>query len=498
MDKSNLHKLQAREIAERVNSRDLKPFDVAETFARRTQNLVSSLNSHIDWDYDAVMRDVEKQCDYIEAAIAVNKPLPLAGVPIAVKDNIAQKSKRLTCGSRILDQFISPYSATVIKKLEQAGAFLMGRTNMDEFAMGSSSENSAFGPALNPWNTSCVTGGSSGGSASAVAASMAPLSIGSDTGGSIRQPASFCGIAGLKPTYGRVSRFGLVSYASSFDQIGPFGKSCEDVALLYDVIAGFDPLDSTSFNGHANSAFEAIENVKGRDLSGWRIGVLQIDRQYAIDEAVDRSLKETVTAFEQLGAEIIPVSLPILSYATAAYYVMATAEASSNLARYDGIRFGYRASKPGISLADLYRNSRSEGFGKEVKQRIMLGTFALSSGYYDDYYLQALKYRQLLTNELNQLFNDIDVLVSPTAPSGAYALGAMGSDSVSIYQSDIFTVPANLTGCPAISLPFGLDERKLPIGIQMTSARYQEDKLLQCGYLFEQAIQWMDKYELRI
>lgn len=498
MDLKNPYKLQANEIARRVNAGEWRSEEIAEKYARRTQNLESSLNTHIGWDYDSAIRDAEKQCDYIEAAKAAKKFLPLAGVPITVKDNIAHKGKPLTCGSRILETYISPYSSTVLGKLQKAGAFLMGRTNMDEFAMGSSNENSAFGPVLNPWNTAYVTGGSSGGAAASVAASMAPLAIGSDTGGSVRQPASFCGVVGLKPTYGCVSRFGLASYASSFDQIGPLAKSCEDAALIFDSLSGHDPMDATSYKGSLASTVDAIAEIKGKNLSGWRIGVLREITKNECSESVSDVFSESVSILQSLGAEIVSVSLPILSYATAAYYLIATAEASSNLSRYDGVRFGRRTNEKGANLRQLYSKSRSEGFGKEVMQRIMLGTFALSSGYYDDYYLQAMKYRQLLTNKMNELFTSLDLLVLPTAPSTAFPIGSKSTDPIAMYESDIYTVPANLTGCPALSLPAGQSFDNLPIGIQLMSARYRESKLLQAGYLLEQAIRWMDKHELRI
>jgi len=398
---------------------------------------------------------------------------PLDGIPIAIKDNLVRAGEVTTCASRILEDFVSPYSAGVVERLDAAGAIVVGRTNMDEFAMGSSSEHSIFGAVRNPWDSTRTPGGSSGGSAVAVAAGIVPVSIGSDTGGSIRQPASFCGVVGLKPTYGRVSRWGLVAYASSLDQIGAFGRSAADVATVLEVIAGHDPRDSTSLPEPSPPCVEALE----ADLSGRVVG---LPREYFVEDGmapeVRTAVRAAVAELEAAGAKILEVSLPHSEFAVAAYYLIATAEASSNLARYDGVRYGHRAS--GVSdLSDLYDRSRSEGFGDEVKRRIVLGTYVLSAGYYDAYYRKAQQVRTLLRRDFERAFSSCDVIATPTAPELPFRLGERAADPLRMYLGDVYTVSANLAGLPGVSIPCGLADG-VPVGLQLLAAPLEEAKLL--------------------
>jgi aspartyl-tRNA(Asn)/glutamyl-tRNA(Gln) amidotransferase subunit A len=498
MQQRDPFELTATEISQRVRSGDWLASEVADFYIRRIENLQPTLNTHIHWDQDRARSSVESQLDYLAAAQKAKVSLPLAGVPIAVKDNILVKGEPATCASKILTHFQAPYDATVIAKLRQAGAIVLGKTNLDEFAMGSSNENSAYGPVYNPWNTRCVPGGSSGGSAAATAAAMTPLALGSDTGGSIRQPASFCGVVGLKPTYGRVSRYGLVAFASSFDQIGPFGRTVEDTALLYDAISGHDEHDATCLRASAVSAIEAIKAMKGRDLKGMTIGVIDdFVHSPDLDPDVSQAMQTALQDLEHMGATLQSVSLPSAEFGVAAYYIIATAEASSNLSRFDGVRYGYRSQSSGPSLKDMYVSSRSEGFGQEVKQRIMLGTFALSSGYYDAYYAKAGKVRRLLAHEMDQALAGVDLLLSPTAPSGAFEIGAKAQDPLAMYLSDVFTIHANLGGYPAISIPCGFDRNGLPVGLQLIAPRQREDLLFQGSYVYEQAKRWNDEFKPR-
>lgn len=406
---------------------------------------------------------------------------PLDGIPVAVKDNICVEGSPTTCASRILENFIAPYDATVIAKLRAAGAVLFGRANMDEFAMGSSTENSAFQNARNPWDDARVPGGSSGGSAVAVAAGITPLALGSDTGGSIRQPAAFCGVVGMKPTYGRVSRYGLVAYASSLDQIGPFARSVDDAALLLSAISGGDSRDSTSRpEEKGDSVAAAIASLKDADWKQLRVGVMLPDdaaSRKVYDPAVLAQTEAAVDFLKSKGATIVPVRSKLEKYLIPIYYILATAEASSNLSRYDGVRYGVRADEP-KDLMDLYVRSRSQGFGDEVKRRILLGTFVLSSGYYDAYYKSAQKARRLIQKEYAGFFEKVDVILSPTSPSTAFKLGDRTGDPLAMYQSDILTIAANLTGTPAISIAGGMDEQGLPVGLQLVAAQQQENQLL--------------------
>jgi aspartyl-tRNA(Asn)/glutamyl-tRNA(Gln) amidotransferase subunit A len=408
---------------------------------------------------------------------------PLAGVPIAVKDVFATKDVRTTAGSKILANFISPYDATVVTRLEEAGAVILGKTNCDEFAMGSSNENSGFYPVHNPRDHSRVPGGSSGGSAAVVAAGTAVASIGSDTGGSIRQPAAFCGVVGLKPTYGRVSRYGLIAFASSLDHVGPFGKSVKDAALMLQCMAGREPLDSTSADVPVPNYLDQI----GQPVRGLRIGVPEEYFGEGLDPEVRRAVEAGIQELAKAGCEIVPISLPNTKYAIPTYYVVATAEASSNLARYDGVRYGARATD-GKTLAEMYRRTRDAGFGAEVKRRIMLGTYVLSAGYYDAYYLKAQRVRRLLASDFHQAFAKVDAIVTPTTPTPAFKLGEKTDDPLAMYLADIFTVTANLAGIPGISIPCGKSTEGLPIGMQILGKHFDEAMVLRVGHAVEHAL----------
>jgi aspartyl-tRNA(Asn)/glutamyl-tRNA(Gln) amidotransferase subunit A len=409
---------------------------------------------------------------------------PLTGIPIAVKDNMCTKGLRTTCSSKILANYLPPYDATVVTKLKEAGAVIIGKANLDEFAMGSSTENSAFQKTRNPWNLDTVPGGSSGGSAAAVAAGEAVLATGSDTGGSIRQPASFCGVVGLKPTYGRVSRYGLVAFASSLDQIGPLAKDVTDAALMMNIIAGHDAQDSTSADLPVPDYRRSLVN----DVKKIKVGLVRELMEKGIEPEIKAAVKKAADDLANLGAEITEVSLPSLEYAIATYYLIAPAEASSNLARFDGVKFGHR-SKEAKDLISMYYNTRREGFGPEVKRRIMLGTYALSAGYYDAYYLKALKVRTLIKRDFEQAFGRCDILISPTSPTVAFKVGEKSADPLAMYLSDIATIPINLAGLPAISLPCGFSQN-LPIGLQMIGRAFAEETLLRTAYTYEQNTEW--------
>ena len=413
----------------------------------------------------------------------------LAGIPVAIKDNICIKGQLTTCASHILDGFKPPYDATVITKLKKAGALLLGSTNMDEFAFGSSTENSFYGPTHNPWDSTRVPGGSSGGSAAAVASDQTIMALGSDTGGSIRQPASFCGVVGLKPTYGRVSRYGLVAFGSSLDQIGPLTKDVRDAAALLNVIAGYDPNDSTSIDTPVPDYTKSLN----RDIKGLKIG---IPKEYFI-EGIDKEVKdavwEAIKLLKKLGADYKEISLPHTEYAVPTYYIVATSEASSNLARFDGVQYGLRSlskKKEVSALIDMYFKTREDGFGKEAKRRVMLGTYALSSGYYEAYYLRALKVRTLIKQDFDKAFKNIDCIITPTSPTPAFRIGEKTEDPLSMYLSDIFTISANLAGIPGISIPCGFTKDNLPIGLQILAKPFDEETLFRAAYNFEQNTEW--------
>ncbi|MHB9131301.1 MAG: Asp-tRNA(Asn)/Glu-tRNA(Gln) amidotransferase subunit GatA [Armatimonadota bacterium] len=429
--------------------------------------------------------------DLVDKAIATGEPLgPLAGIPLALKDILCTNGVRTTCCSRILENFVPPYDATVVTRMREAGIVTVGKTNMDEFAMGSSTENSAFGPSHNPWDLLRVPGGSSGGSASAVGADEAIIGIGTDTGGSIRQPAAYCGVVGLKPTYGRVSRYGLIAFASSLDQVGPITKDVEDAALLMNAIAGPDPCDSTSFPDPAPD-FTAL---LGKDIKGMKIGVPReffAQEGMAVDAGVADAVRAALKVLESQGAIIEECSLPNVRFSLATYYIIAPAEASSNLARYDGVEFGYRA--PGMKdTVSMMTESRDRGFGPEVKRRIMLGTYALSSGYYDAFYLKASQVRTLIAQDFANAFETYDVLISPTAPSVAFKIGAKVDDPIQMYLNDICTIPINMAGIPAISIPCGYDQG-MPVGLHIMAAHWKEPELLQVAHAYEQAAGWTRK-----
>jgi aspartyl-tRNA(Asn)/glutamyl-tRNA(Gln) amidotransferase subunit A len=409
----------------------------------------------------------------------------LAGIPVAIKDVLCTKGQRTTCGSKILANFVPPYDATVIAKLRAADAVLFGKTNLDEFAMGSSTENSAYQVTRNPWDLERIPGGSSGGSAAAVAARMTPLALGTDTGGSVRQPAGLCGVVGMKPSYGRVSRFGLIAYGSSLDQVGPFATNVADIAQLLEVIAGHDAHDSTS----APSDVPPYSRTVEQPIAPFTIGVAREFFAAGLDAEVEAAIRAALGVYKSRGATIREVSLPHSPYAIAAYYLVATAEASSNLARYDGVHFGHR-SKDHKDLIDMYCKTRGEGFGREVKRRIMLGTYALSSGYIDAYYLKALKVRRLIKNDFDQAFAQCDVILGPTSPSAAFKIGEKTDDPLAMYLSDIYTISANLAGIPGISIPCGFTKAGLPIGLQILGSPYSEDKVLRVARQYERETDW--------
>ena len=458
---------------------EAKAVDVTRAALERI-NALTDLNAFITVAEESALR----QAATLDRAAEAGEPLPpLAGAIMAVKDNMVIRDVRTTAGSRILYNYKPPYTATAVERLESAGAIIIGKTNCDEFAMGSSNENSAYGPVKNPWDTSRVPGGSSGGSAVAVAAGMAMGALGSDTGGSIRQPASLSGVVGLKPTYGRVSRYGLIAFGSSLDQIGPFARCVRDAARLLGVIAGRDERDSTSSNTEVDDYTQALS----QDVRGLRVG---IPREYygeGLDPEVRASIETAIDRFKDLGAEIVDVSLPSTQYAVPVYYLIATAEASSNLARYDGVRYGFRA-EDAATLKQMYSRTREEGFGAEVKRRIMLGTYALSAGYYDAYYGKAQKVRAIIERDFRAAFASCDILATPTAPTPAFKLGEKADDPLEMYLSDIYTITANLAGVPGVSLPCGLSTAGLPIGIQLIGRHFDEAKLLSAAHNLEQAL----------
>ncbi len=423
------------------------------------------------------------QADRIDRLAVEGKPLPpLAGVPVAIKDVMSTRGVRTTAGSKMLDKYIPPYDCTAVGRMEAAGAVVLGKTNCDEFAMGSSNENSAYFPVHNPRDLSRVPGGSSGGSAAAVAADMAVAALGSDTGGSIRQPASFCGVVGLTPTYGRVSRYGLIAFASSLDHIGPLTKTVKDAATVLQVIAGRDSMDSTSADLPVPDYVSELE----KPIRGMEVGVAKEYFGEGLDDEVRHAIECAIDKLKNLGCEIVPISLPHTPYAIPTYYLIATAEASSNLARYDGVRYSLRAR--GVkTLSEMYRRSRDEGFGAEVKRRIMLGTYALSAGYYDAYYLKAQKVRTLLTRDFDEAFRKVDAIVTPTSPTPAFRIGEKSNDPLAMYLADIYTVTADLAGIPAISIPCGETQEKLPIGLQILGRHFDEATILRLAHAYEQA-----------
>ncbi|MBN1917070.1 MAG: Asp-tRNA(Asn)/Glu-tRNA(Gln) amidotransferase subunit GatA [Verrucomicrobia bacterium] len=445
------------------------------------ERLDPTLRAYISVDADGALARAAQ----LDARRGKGEPLGLlGGVPVAIKDNMVVRGGATTCASRILDGFVSPYDATVIERLREAGAVFLGKTNMDEFAMGSSTENSAVAATRNPWDTGRVPGGSSGGSAAAVAARMAFGALGSDTGGSIRQPASFCGVTGLKPTYGRVSRYGLVAFASSLDQIGTFSRDGRDAALLLGAIAGHDPRDSTSVKETVPDYGAALDG----GVAGLRVGMPAEYFGEGISAETEQAVRAAIAKLNDLGAEVVEVSLPHLDYAVATYYIICTAEASSNLARYDGVRYGRRLDGEGVH--DMYRASREAGFGAEVKRRILLGTYVLSAGYYDAYYLKALKVRTLIKADFDRAFEHVDCIAAPTSPTTAFRLGEKLDDPLTMYLLDIYTISVNLAGLPGISVPCGFDQAGLPIGLQLIGKPFDEPTLLRAAHAYQQATDW--------
>ena len=481
---NDIIKLSAFELAEKIRKRELSSVEVTGAYLERVKALEPKIKAFITvLDKEALARSGE-----IDKLIAAGKDAgPLAGVPMAIKDNMMITGARTTCSSKILENYIAPYNADVIDRLKAAGSVFLGKTNLDEFAMGSSTENSAYQTTRNPWNTDCIPGGSSGGSAAAVAARMAPVSLGSDTGGSIRQPAACCGVIGMKPTYGRVSRYGLVAFASSLDQIGPFTRTVEDCALMLNVISGHDLKDSTS----ADIPVPDYQTGMKQDIRGMKIGLPKEYFIKGLDPEVETAVKSAVKTLENLGAKVEEISLPNTEFAVAVYYIIAPSEASANLARYDGAKYGFRAECD--NLLEEYQKTRGQGFGPEVKRRIMLGTYALSAGYYDAYYGKAQKVRTLIRRDFEKAFEKVDVIMTPTAPTPAFKIGEKSSDPLQMYLSDIFTISCNLAGLPGLSMPCGFSSKGLPIGVQLMGKPFGETDILKTAYNYEKNTEWHKK-----
>ncbi|MEL6937729.1 MAG: Asp-tRNA(Asn)/Glu-tRNA(Gln) amidotransferase subunit GatA [Cyanobacteria bacterium J06598_1] len=473
-----------RELHQQLTSKERSAVEIAQAQLDQAQAVEPKLNSFVSLTAEKAIAQAQAIDDKIAAGIDIGL---LAGIPIALKDNLCTKGIRTTCSSRMLENFIPPYESTVTAKLDAAGAVFVGKTNLDEFAMGGSTENSAFKTTANPWDITRVPGGSSGGSAAAVAGGQAPISLGSDTGGSIRQPASFCGIVGMKPTYGLVSRFGLVAFASSLDQIGPFGRTVEDTAILLSAIAGHDPKDATSLNVKIPDYTQSLKGTGNNVLKGRKVGIIKETFGEGIDESVGAAVNVAIDQLKALGAEVKTISCPRFNYGVSAYYIIAPCEASANLARYDGVRYGLRSEEP--NLLSMYNKTRSEGFGDEVKRRIMIGTYALSAGYYDAFYLKAQKVRTLIKQDFERAFEDVDILVSPTAPSTAFKAGA-NDDPLSMYLLDLMTIPVNMAGLPGMSIPCGFDTDGMPIGLQLVSNVLREDLLFEVGSAYESSTDW--------
>ena len=477
---TELHHLTLAELNEGLRARHYSSVELVRHFISRIERLDPALNAFITVTAEAALEAAR----HADRQLAAGEAGPLTGLPIAHKDIFCTDGVLTTCGSRMLSNFVAPYDATVVGRLARAGAVMLGKTNMDEFAMGSSNETSWYGPVRNPWDHARVPGGSSGGSAAAVAARLAPAATGTDTGGSIRQPAALTGLTGLKPTYGRVSRYGMVAFASSLDQAGTLTYTAKDAALLLATMAGFDPLDSTSVDTPVPDYVGALE----QPLAGLRIGLLKEFFEQGLDAECGERVREALVVYEKLGAQLVEVSLPNLPLSVPTYYVVAPAECSSNLSRFDGVRFGHRCDEP-RDLVDLYKRSRGEGFGDEVKRRIMTGTYVLSAGYYDAYYLRAQKVRRLIANDFARAFGEVDVLMGPTAPTTAFELGAKVDDPVTMYLNDIYTIGANLAGLPAMSIPCG-QAQGLPVGLQIIGPHFAEAKLLNVAHGYQRETQW--------
>lgn len=476
----DFNRFSIKELATGVREKNFSARDVTQHFLDRAERLDPQINSFVTLNPKALV-----EADVVDQKIASGESVgPLAGVPVAIKDLLCTKDLRTTACSKVLENFVPPYDATVVAKLREAGAVVLGKTSLDEFAMGSSNETSVFGPVKNPWDLSRAPGGSSGGSAAALAARLAPASIGTDTGGSIRQPASFCGVYGLKPTYGRVSRYGIIAFASSLDQAGPMAQSTEDCARLLEVISGKCPYDSTS----AQVGVPKWSTDLRSDLKGVRIGLPKEYFETKLDPDVARVTSNAIEKLKARGAEFVEVSLPLVKYAVQIYYLIATSEASSNLARYDGVRYGYRSRTATNNLNDFYSSNRGEAFGTEVKRRIMIGTYALSSGYYDAYYQKASQVRRLLRAEFLQAFEKCDVMLSPVTKSPAFKIGERISDPLEMYLNDIFTTSTNLAGLPGMSTPAGFSASGLPIGVQFTAKHFDEQRLFDASFALEECL----------
>jgi aspartyl-tRNA(Asn)/glutamyl-tRNA(Gln) amidotransferase subunit A len=475
-----LNQLTIHELQEKIKSRETSAVQIAESVFSRIDAVEERVHSFIRLMKEEAMIAAEKADDDIKKG----NIKALTGIPVALKDIVCTKGITTTCGSHILYNFVPPYDATVVEKLRNAGAVFVGKTNMDEFAMGSSTETSYFGPTRNPWDLTRIPGGSSGGSATAVAADECIVSIGSDTGGSIRQPAALCGVVGMKPTYGRVSRFGLIAFASSLDQIGPFTKDVEDCAIMMNALAGFDPKESTSVPADVPDYRQYI----GRDIRGWKVGIPSEYFIEGIDPEVNAAIKKAIAVIEKSGGKCVDISLPHTQYCLAVYYIIAPAEASSNLARYDGVKYGFR-SAGGSDLLDMYKNTRSQGFGVEVKRRIMIGTYALSAGYYDAYYKKASQVRALIKRDFEEAWKKCDVILTPTTPTPAFKIGEKTDNPLQMYLSDIFTISTNLAGIPGISVPCGFTSGGLPVGMQFLAGHFEEGKLIQIASAYERNAQ---------
>ncbi|ATS19051.1 aspartyl/glutamyl-tRNA amidotransferase subunit A [Parathermosynechococcus lividus PCC 6715] len=471
-----------QELHRQLVKKERSATEITQAYLERIQALEPTLHSFLTVTGDRAL----EQAAAVDRQIAAGETIGLlSGIPLAIKDNLCTYGVRTTCASKMLADFVPPYESTVTAKLHQAGAVMLGKTNLDEFAMGSSTENSAFGLTANPWNVECVPGGSSGGSAAAVAAGECAAALGSDTGGSIRQPASFCGVVGLKPTYGLVSRYGLVAYASSLDQIGPLAPTVTDAAILLGAIAGHDPRDATSLKVPVPDYTQALRP----DLKGLRVGVIQETVSEGLQPEVKTAIEAALQTLKELGATLKELSCPRFAYGLPTYYIIAPSEASANLARYDGVNFGFRV-EGAADLLEMYTQTRAQGFGAEVKRRIMIGTYALSAGYYDAYYLRAQKVRTLIKEDFANAFEQVDVLICPTSPTTAFKAGEKTADPLSMYLSDLMTIPINLAGLPGLSLPCGFDATGLPIGLQLIGNVLQEETLFRVAYAYEQATPW--------
>ncbi|MEE9194176.1 MAG: Asp-tRNA(Asn)/Glu-tRNA(Gln) amidotransferase subunit GatA [Thermodesulfobacteriota bacterium] len=478
----NIKNITIKETAALIKDKKISPVELTKAFLERIETVDKDLNTYITVLSDQALKTAESAENEIMKG---NYLGPLHGVPIGLKDIFVMKDVAATCGSKMLENFISPYDATVTTRIKKSGAVILGKNNMDEFAMGSSNETSFFGPVRNPWNTGKVPGGSSGGSASATAAGLCTASLGTDTGGSIRQPAALCGVTGLKPTYGRVSRYGMIAFASSLDQAGPLTRSVEDAAIILNTISGRDKLDSTSVDVPVP---DFTKNLNG-DIKGMKIGIPKEYFVDGMDNDVEKAVLKAIQDIKSLGAEIVEISLPHTKYAISTYYIIAPCEASSNLARYDGVRYGYR-TPDADSLRDLFFRSRSEGFGEEVKRRIMLGTYALSSGYYDAYYLKSQKVRTLIREDFKKAWETVDVIVAPTTPETAFNINEKTDDPIKMYLSDVLTIPCNIAGIPGLSTPCGFSSDNLPIGLQILGKSFDEDSILRVAHAYEKVNNW--------